>query len=96
MASQQVAARGDVAAHDAEALGERAVDDVDAVHDAVALGDAAAARAVQADGVHLVEIGERAVFLGEIADRRDRRDVAVHRVDALERDDLRRARSEPS
>ena len=59
-------------------------------HDAVALGDAAAARAVKADRVHLVEIGQRAVLLGQIADRGDRRDVAVHRVDALEDDDLRR------
>ena len=85
-------ARGDVAAHHAEGLGQRAVDDVDAVHDAVAFGDAAAARAVQADGMHLVEIGQRAVLLGEVADRVDRRDVAVHRIDALERDDLRACR----
>ena len=84
-------ARGDVAAHDAEALGERAVDDVDAVHHALALGDAAAARAVKADRMHFVEIGQRVVLLGEVADRLDRRDVAVHRIDALEHDDLRRA-----
>ena len=84
------AACGDIAAHDAEALGERAVDDVDAMHDAVTLGDAAAARAIKADGVHLVEIGERVVLLGEIADRGDRRDMAVHGIDALEHDDLRR------
>ena len=58
-----VGAGGDVAAHDAEALGQRAVDDVDAVHDPVALGKPAAAGAVEADGVHLVEIGERAVLL---------------------------------
>jgi hypothetical protein len=31
--------------------------------------DAAAARAVHADRVHLVDIGHRAVALGEIADR---------------------------
>src|SRR4029078_7687564 len=35
--------RGDVTAHHAETLGQRAVDDVDAVHYVVALGDAAAA-----------------------------------------------------
>ena len=85
-----VAGGGDVAAHDAEALGERAVDDVDAVHDAVALGDAAAARAIEADGMDLIEIGQGAILLGEIADRADRGDVPVHRVDALEGDDLRR------
>ena len=54
-------------------------------HRAVALGDAAAARAVHADRVDLVEIGHGAVALGEVADRADRRDVAVHRIDALER-----------
>ncbi len=60
------------------------------MHDAVALGDAAAARAVEADRVHFVEIGQRAVLFGEVADRGDRRDMPVHRVDALEGDDLRR------
>ena len=35
------------------------------VGDAVALGDAAAARAVQADGMDFVEIGQRAVFPGQ-------------------------------
>jgi hypothetical protein len=41
--------------------------------------------------VHLVEVGKRPVLLGEIADRRDRRDVPVHGVDALEGDYLGRA-----
>ena len=36
----------------------------------------------------LVEIGQRVVFLCEGADRGDRRDVPVHRVDALEGNDL--------
>ena len=58
--------------------------------DAVALGNAAAARAVHADGVDLVEIGERVIFVGEVADRGDRGDVAVHRIDALEGDQLGR------
>ena len=83
-------ARGDIAAHDAEPLGQRAIDDVDAIHHAVALGDAAAARAIEADGVHLVEIGQRVVFLRQVADRGDRGDIAVHGVDALEGDHLRR------
>ena len=84
------AARGDIAAHHAEALGEGAVDDVDAVHHAVAFGDAAAAWTVQADRMHLIEIGQRAIFLGEVADGGDRRDMTVHRIDALEHDDLGR------
>ena len=80
---------GDIAAEAAERLGERAFQHVDAVHDAVALGDAAAARAVHADRMDLVDIGHGAVFLGEIADLRERRDVAVHRIEALAGDQLR-------
>ena len=57
---------------------------------AVALGDAAAVGAVHADGVHLVEIGQCVVPFGEVAHRGDRRDVAVHRIDAFERDQLGR------
>ena len=45
-----------------------------------AFRDAAATRAVEADGVHLVEIGDRAMGVGDIADLGDGRDVAVHRI----------------
>ncbi len=81
---------GDVAAMRAEALGERPLDDIDPVRHAVALGHARPLRSVEAHRVHLVEIGERAVFLGEIADGADRGDVAIHRIDALEGDQLGR------
>src|SRR5262245_36299833 len=64
----EVAARGDVPAHDAEALGERAVDDVDAAHDSVTLGKSAGTGSVEPDGVHFVEVGEGAVFSCQIAD----------------------------
>ena len=80
---------GDIAAEAAERLGERAFEDVDAVHDAVAFGDAAAARTVHADRMNLVDIGHGAIALGEIADLRQRRDVAVHRIQALAGDQLR-------
>jgi hypothetical protein len=80
---------GDVAAHAAERLAERALDDGDPVHHAVALGDAAAVLAVHADGVDLVEVGHGAVALGQVADLGHGAEVAVHRVDALERDQLR-------
>ena len=53
-------------------------------------GNAAAARAVHADRMDLVEIGQRAIAVGEVADRGDRGDVAVHRIDAFERDQLGR------
>ena len=79
----------DIAAEAAEGLGERAFEHVDAVHDAVALGNAAAARAVHADRMDLVDIGHGAVFLGEIADLGERGDVAVHRIEALAGDQLR-------
>ena len=84
-----VRARRDVAAEAAERLCERAFQHVDAMHLPFARADAAAARAVHADRVHLVAIGHRAVFLGEIADRLHRRDVAVHRIEPLEGDQLR-------
>ncbi len=44
----------DIAAHHAERLAERAFDDGQAMRDVVALGDAAAARAIHADGVNFV------------------------------------------
>jgi hypothetical protein len=87
-----VAVGRDIAAHHADRLGQRALDDVDPVRHVVALRNPAAARAVHADGVDLVEIGEGAELLGQVADRRDRRDVPVHRIDALERDQLGRVR----
>ena len=81
----------DIATHHAEPLGERAVDDVDAFHDTFALGEAATARAIKANGVHLIEVGKRIILFGKIGNRSDPGDVAVHGVDALEDDDLRRA-----
>ena len=47
-ASQIAALARDIAAVRAKALGQRALDDVDAVHQALALADAAAARPIQA------------------------------------------------
>src|SRR3546814_19513806 len=43
----------------------------------------------RADGVEFVAMGERILLFGKIADRVDRGDVAVHRIDAFERDQLR-------
>ena len=84
----QLGRAGDVAAEAAERLGQGTLDDINPMRRIVALGDAAAARAVHADRVHFVDIGHRVVFVGEIADRVDRRDVAVHRIEALEDDQL--------
>ena len=79
---------GDVAAQRAERLGERAFDDIDAVGEAVALGDAAATVAIHANRMDLVDVGHGVVLVGEVGDRLDGGDVAVHRIDALEHDQL--------
>src|SRR5690606_22437699 len=81
---------GDVAAHDADGLAQGAFDDVDAVQHAVALGHARAGRAVQTHGVDFVQICQGAVFLGQGDGARQIGDVAVHRIDALEGDQLGR------
>ena len=91
---------GDVAADAAVGFAEGAGDDVDAVHDGAGglaggvgvvvevFGDAGAVRSVHADGVHFVEEGDGAVFLGQVADLRDGADGAAHTVDGFEGDDL--------
>src|SRR5262249_39308139 len=79
-------ARRDIASETAECLGERALDHVDASHCALLLRLAAAARAVQADRVHLVGIGHGAVMLRKITDAVDRCHIAVHGIERLEAD----------
>ena len=73
----------------AERLAERALDHRRAVHDPVTFGSPAAARSVEPDGVNLVEIGHRAEALGYVAQFADWGDVAVHRIDRFEADQLR-------
>ena len=46
--------------------------------------------AVHAHGVDFVEVSQGIIFVGEVADRRDGSDIAVHRIDAFERDQLGR------
>ena len=72
----------------AERLAERALDHRRAVHDPVTFGSPAAARSVEPDGVNLVEIGHRAEAVGGIAQFGDWGDIAVHRIDRLETDEL--------
>ncbi len=94
-AADEVAQRGrrrDVAADHAEPLGQGAFDHRQPVGEPFLLCHAAAARAVEAHGMHLVEIGHGAMPLRYVADLGDRRDVAVHRVDRFERDQLRNVR----
>lgn len=65
--SDEVLAITNIAADRAEGFAEGALDHHRAVHDSVALGNPAAARAVEPDRVHLVEIGHRAKALGDVA-----------------------------
>ena len=83
---------GDIAADNAKGLAQRAFDDCEAVHQAFALGNAAAMIAVEADGVDFVEISHRAKLIGDVAELLDRSDIAVHRVDAFEGDQFRGSR----
>src|SRR5260370_11560619 len=88
----QGGAAGDVTAHDAKRLTERSLNDGEAVHDAVALGNAAAARAVEPDGMNLIEIGHGAMAVGDVAELGDRGNVAIHGVNRFETDEFRAAR----
>ena len=44
--------------------------------------------------MHFVEIGHGIMGVRDIAQLRDRRDIAVHRIDRFERDQFRRVRIE--
>src|SRR5438045_3078651 len=67
-----------VATHDAKALGQYPFDNVDVVHDPIALGNASATQAVETDGMHFVEVGQGPEFCRQIADAPDRGDIAIH------------------
>src|SRR5215471_9575903 len=62
------------------------------MHLSVALGNTAAAVAIEPDAMHFIEIGHRAIAFGEIANRSDLSEIAFHRIDGFEADDLRRIR----
>ena len=81
--------RGDESAHAAaERLAERAGDDVDARSRAGQRRRAAALLAEMSGRVAVVDQDERAVAVGERADLPELRDMAVHREDAVGRDQL--------
>ena len=77
-----------ISANQAEPLGKRPFDDIDPIHEALAFRDAAPKNAVKTDGMHLIEIGQCIKSIGEIANARQRRYVAVHRIQRFECDDL--------
>ena len=82
---------GDIAPDDAEAFGQCTFDDVDPVHDPVALGNAGAASPVKTDGVDLIEIGQGSIFVRQVADPANRSDVAIHRIQRFKGNKLRTA-----
>ena len=80
---------GDITADNAERLGERSLDNGQAVRQTIAFADSAAPFPVQANGVNLVNKGHGPVFIGQITKFLDRRDVAVHGIDGFEGYQLR-------
>ena len=62
------------------------------MHGAVAFGDPGAASTVHAYSIDLAEIGHRAKPLGDLANLCDRRDIAIHRINRLETNELRAPR----
>src|SRR3546814_11476310 len=78
----------DLAAHDADRFGERALDHREALRGAIPVRNPSTAGTVHADGMHLVEIGERTIFLGEIANGVAGGDVTIHLINAPECDQL--------
>ena len=84
-----LAAAGDVAAGGAaEGLAERAGVDVHPVRDAGVFRRAGAGGAHEAHRVGIVHHDQGVVLLGEVADRFERGQEAVHREDAVRDDDL--------
>ena len=79
---------GHIAADHAETLCQRAFDERQAVSDAFAFSNAATLWSVEADSVHLVEVGQSPVSFCKVTNLSDRRDISVHAVDALEGDQL--------
>ena len=57
----------DIAANHPKGLAEGALDQFRSVHDPVAFGNPAAAWAIEPDGMHLVEIGHRAIAVSDVA-----------------------------
>ena len=80
---------GDISAHDAKRFAKRALDNSYPVCHAITFGDAAAMRAVHADRMHLVTICQGIIFVCQIANLRNRRHCAVHRIHAFKRDQFR-------
>ena len=73
-------------------FGQRALDHRQALSKPFLLGNATATRSIEPDRMDLVEIGERSVHLGDVAELCNRCDIAVHRVDRFERNQFGKRR----
>src|SRR6202049_1209827 len=81
--------RCDITADTAKRFAQGSLDNIDTPHRSIAFCDATAARSVKSNSVYFIKIGQRAVALSKRADCLDRRHVAIHRIEALEYDQLR-------
>src|ERR1700721_3545776 len=73
-------AAGDVTAHHAETLGERTLDHGQTIAEAFAFCDPAAARAIEADRVHLVDICHGTVRVRATAESPNRTKAAAREI----------------
>ena len=80
----------DVAAMAAKALGQRALDDINTMRHMVTLRHATTLGAIHANRMHLVQIGQRAVFFGDVADAANVGDIGIHRIHTLKHHHFRR------
>src|SRR5690349_9504056 len=78
---------GAEAANGADALGERADDEIDIVLEPRFIGKAAAVLAEDAEGMRLIDEQLETVFLLDLDEIGERCAVAQHRIDALEDDE---------
>src|SRR6266568_2289387 len=81
--------RRDVPSRDTKAFGQGPFNDVNAVHDAVALGNARTTASVEPDSVDFVQICESAELLPQIANALDWSNISVHGVERFEGNYLR-------
>ena len=78
----------DITANHTVGFAQGALNQCNAIRNAVAFRHTTTARPIEAHGMHLIEIGHGAVFFGNIDDRLNRGHVTVHGIDALKGDDL--------
>ena len=74
----EISGPGDISAHHPKCFGKCALDDGEMRW--ATQFDPAAAATIKADAMDLVQVGERVISIGDIADRGNRSHVAIHAV----------------